>query len=247
MPAPKEKPFASEVDLCAQFLAAIGDDWTPFAETQGWDILLVRKSDGFQIGIEAKLKLNLDVINQAIEEYGWNAMASGPDCRAVLVPYCEASGFDRIAAYIGFTIIRMQHGHCYGDRFRPDLPKEGPAHQWDDWHEWCPAKRHALPEYVPDVAAGASAPLQLTKWKILAIKIAVTLERRGYVTRADFKRIGIDHRRWTAKESGWLLVSEGRYIAGPGLPAFKKQHPKVWEQVAADSAKWMAAEPATLL
>jgi hypothetical protein len=38
-----------------------------YPETEGWDILLVRVSDGFQIGIQAKLALNIGVINQCLE------------------------------------------------------------------------------------------------------------------------------------------------------------------------------------
>lgn len=62
------KPFPTEAALCAAFIAAIDKRaWTPYAETAGWDILLVRKVDGFQIGVQAKLVFNLDVVNQAID------------------------------------------------------------------------------------------------------------------------------------------------------------------------------------
>ena len=54
--------FRSEADLCAAFLAALEREhakkWMAYAETAGWDILLVRLKDGFQIGIQAKLALN---------------------------------------------------------------------------------------------------------------------------------------------------------------------------------------------
>jgi hypothetical protein len=237
------KPFATEADLCAAFLAAIGADWTAYAETAGWDVLLSRKSDGFQIGIEAKLRLNANVISQAIEEYGaWSAENAGPDCRAVLVPAGDAGGFSRIAAYIGLTIIRVtpqQSTRRYGYRFDPALPVHGQDYACQHWHEWVPAKRHKLPEYVPDVAAGASAPLQLTTWKIAALKIVATIEQRGYVTRADFKHFGIDHRRWLAAETKWLQNVGGRYVAGDRIPNFKAQHPKVYEQIVGDAPKWM--------
>lgn len=242
--AVREKPFTNEVALCARFLAAIGDGWTAYPETAGWDILLVRKDDGFQIGIEAKLKLNAEVISQALEEGGsWWVTSPGPDCRAVLVPDSAAGGFHKIAAYIGFTIIQVRHGPAYGRPFSPSLPRPGDRFGGNEWFECAPAQRHKLPEYVPDVAAGASAPRQLTTWKIAAIKIAVTLEKRSFVTRHDFKVIGIDHRRWIAAEYGWLRVDNGRYVAGPRLPDFKAQHPRVWEEIAADADKWMPVLP----
>lgn len=85
----KTAPFKTEADLCAAFIAAIGDDWTSFAETAGWDILLVRKDDGFQIGIQAKLKLNTFVLAQTLDQYRYSVDSPGPDCRAILVPADE--------------------------------------------------------------------------------------------------------------------------------------------------------------
>jgi hypothetical protein len=240
----KPKHFATEAELCAAFIAAIGKEWTAYAETAGWDILLVRNADGFQVGIQAKLKFNIDVINQALEDAGhWHIDGPHPDCRAVLVPQDEANRFDKICAYVGLTVIRMngerrKKGRYWNSPapFRPDLPK--PADSWTerDWYEMATVQRHKLPEYVPDVAAGASSPLQLTHWKIKAIKIAVTLELRGHVTRRDFAHHQIDHRRW--KESGWLKIEDGRFVAD-NMPDFQKQHPIVYNQIKADAPKWL--------
>lgn len=254
-PPKKEKPFPTEAALCARFIAALPPEWIPYAETAGWDILLVRKADGFQIGIQAKLKLNAHVVAQTIEEgRGYQAVMTGPDCRAVLVPNDDAGPFDTIAGYIGFTIIRVRNitperrGQSwrgfYNQEFSPQLPPQQDPHGWSgrEWFECAPTHRHKLPEYIPDVAAGSSAPLQLTTWKIAAIKIAVTLEKRGFLMRADFKHHGIDYRRWIAAESGWLKVSDGRYLAGGSMPNFKKQHPKVYAQIASESSKWMLKE-----
>lgn len=242
----KQPHFATEVALCERFLAAVkkGGGWTPYAETAGWDILLVRDADGVQIGIQAKLRCNIEVINQSLEEYGaWAADRNGPDYRAILVPDSEARGLDRVADYIGLTIIRVtppaERGIIRAD-FRPYLPKEG-GHQsafGDDWHEWCPTRRHKLPEYVPDVAAGSAAPMQLTRWKISAIKIAILLERRGHVTRADFKHIGIDHRRWLTGGMAWLRVSNGVYVRDRLMPNFKAIHPRNYDEIASDFDAW---------
>lgn len=238
--AAKKPPFASEAEMCGVFIAALDPTWTAYAETAGWDILLVRASDGFQIGVQAKLRLNAAVITQALEDYYDRA---GPDCRAVLVPESEGK-FHRIAAYIGLTVITVrkplgQPSHWANRLFSPALP-DG-TKQWghDDWYELAPLKRHQLPEYVPDVAAGSSAPLQLTAWKISAIKIAIIIETRGYVTRADFKAIGIDHRRWLPQEQAWLATGEQGFTAGKRMPNFRQQHPIVYEQIAADADKWM--------
>jgi hypothetical protein len=233
MRSPKSKTFATEVDLCAAFLAAIPKEWTAYAETCGWDILLVRNEDGFQIGIEAKLRLKTEVINQTIEEYGYIACdRSGPDCRAVLVPNGDGGGFNRIASYIGFTIIRMEparHG------FRPMLPKINDRYRsMDEWHEWAPTQRHKLPEYVPDVRAGSPSPVQLTAWKIGALRLQATIEKNGFITRTDFRSFGLDHRRWLAREFQWLEQSINGYVKGPHFPNFAAQHPSVFEQIKTD-------------
>lgn len=242
--AAKPKLFATEVDLCAAFIAALPKGWTAYAETAGWDILLVRSEDGFQIGVQAKLKLNAHVVSQALEEWGgWAADNAGPDCRAVLVPRGE-EGFERIAAYIGFAIIRVtpasesRFSLRPGGSFSPTLPGG-----YDDrfWHEWMPARRHQLPAYVPDVPAGASAPVQLTQWKIKALKLMVMAETRSFITRLDFKHLGLDHRPFVSAE-GWLRPTgvRGQYqVHSPAPSTFKAQHARVYEEIKADAETWM--------
>jgi hypothetical protein len=242
---PKGEAFSSEADMCAQFISEIGDDWTAYCETAGFDILLVRKSDGYQIGIEAKLKFNVNVLTQILED-GWY-LEHGPDYRAILIPYDASSSLGAITSYIGITVIRVSKNPRWGynSRFTPNLPNPAKDNIYlgrEEWFDWCPTKRCILPEYIPDVAAGASAPLQLTKWKISAIKIAIILEERGWVARPDFKHVGIDYRRWIAKESGWLKPGEIGWVADRP-PDFKAQHPKVWEQVRADMDKWFPPTP----
>jgi hypothetical protein len=239
----KEKAFPTEADLCASFIRQLPKGWTPYAECCGWDILLVRDDDGFQIGIQAKLKLNLEVVNQALEDEGeWHATGGNPDCRAVMVPHDDPMRLGKICDYVGLTVIRVMtpedHKRRYGwhrsPAFSPDLPKR---EDWDErrWYETAPAKRHALPEYVHDVRAGSASPLQLTAWKIKALKIAVLLEERGVVTRRDFAHLKLDHRRWVA--SGWLKATRDGYVED-AMPDFRGQHPIVYGQVKADAAKW---------
>lgn len=237
----KPKPFATEAALCAAFIAAIGPDWIAYAETGSWDVLLVRKVDGFQIGIQAKLRFGVDVINQAIES-GWSYTITGPspDCRAVLVPEAEDKGFGKICDHLGLNVIKVGAVGT-GWTFRPRLPTRGDRYSEGDWHETATVRRHSLPEYIPDVVAGAPSPLQLTDWKIKAIKLAVTLEMRKHLTRRDFAHHRVDHRRWVTQ--GWLKVVDGRYVKD-AFPDFKRQHPRVYKQIKADAPKWL---PKTLL
>lgn len=240
----KVAPYASEAELCAAFIAAVDKKaWTVYAETEGWDMLLVRNSDGCQIGIEAKLKFNLHVMSQAMEEYS-NPSIIGPDYRAILVPD-DRHGIGVVAAYIGVSVIRLSA--AFGDRIKifPDLPRPGNYGDWG-WYGWCPGKRHPLPEYVPDVAAGVPSPLQLTSWKIGAIKIAIILETRP-ITREDFRGLGIDHRRWTAKGTGWLEPTPHGWVWGERRFNLEKEHPVNYAQIKADAPKWMPKGVAPLL
>lgn len=239
--------FTSESDLCARFIAALNaDDWTCYAETGNWDILLVRKPDGFQIGVQAKLRFTPEVITQCLDSSAWAVDKAGPDCRAVLVP---AKGVQHhlgiICDYVGVTVIAVESPHRDGAGgrvvFSPQLPKFR-GHDNGDWQEHAPAKRIKLPEYVPDVAAGAKSPMTLSDWKIKAIKIAVTLEKRGHLTRADFRHLSIDHRLWMPTERGWLTRKGFTFIAGPSIPNFKKMHPKVYAEIAANADAWMLKE-----
>jgi hypothetical protein len=242
-------PFAKETDLCAAFIASLPDGWTAYPETGGFDIVLVRKSDGMQIGVEAKLKLNAKVIAQVAESVGHHGVAGAqPDCRAVLVP--EGVGMDlrQVCHLIGVTVILMRHGdglRGYRFPFQPELPKIAKFY-WDerDWYERCPAKRLPLPDWVPDVRAGDSAPLALTHWKIGAIKLVITLERRGYLTRQDFAHFEVSMSRWT--QGRWLVKDgNGGWVAGPYMPDFKAQHPVNFEQIADDYERWKSPEAAT--
>lgn len=249
--------FASEADLCARFIAAatgqIDDfrqpyavprksNWVAYPETGGFDVLLVRRKDGFQIGIEAKLHLNQTVLTQALEGGSWyDPLAPGPDCRAVLVP--DGSGrepLSLIAAYCGITIIRCLGADARrGPVFQPYLPH--PLADWQadpNWRENLPVRRVVLPDYVPDVAAGSSAPIKLTTWKIGAIRLAILMERRGLITRADFAHLRVDHRRWVGER--WVEVdgAKGGWVPGPRWPDFAGQHPKNYAEIAADFEKW---------
>lgn len=259
--------FAKETDLCSTFLECLPDGWTPYPETGGFDILLVRDEDGFQIGIEAKLRLNAKVVDQVIEGISYRAAAApGPDCRAVLVPSNATANLHNICDALGVTVIRLrcdiqrtdgkidrwgnmvrigEGSHSYA--FSPQLPRLG-DHDWltDGWFERCPALRVDLPDWVPDVVAGDKSPVSLTAWKVKAIKIVITLQKRGYVTRKDFKHFEISMSIWS--QSSWLVRDgNGGWIAGPNMPDLRGQHPVNFAEIEADYEKWKAeancAEP----
>lgn len=238
--------WETEAAMVADFSAwATHCGWTVYAETAGWDLLLVRPADGFQIGIEAKLSLNAKVLCQVIEHDRWRC-EEGPDCHAVLVPRPKSvNGLEIIAARLGIVVITgaepSRHRRWKGHHFDPSLPDDRASSYGsvETWPERCPDQRHRLPDYVPDVTGGHSAPVKLTEWKIGALKVQIILETRGFVTRADFKALRVHPSRWT---QFWLRSNgEGGWVQTAAMPDFKAQHPVNYEQIKADMAKWMPA------
>lgn len=249
--------FRSEAELCRAFITQRPEGWTAYPETGGFDILMVRDADGAQIGIEAKLRLNSKVVEQIAVPNHWHYSTEDPDFRAVLVPWGASNGLAAVCRLIGVTVIEMRSKESYValvseeaskwgryrsrfEKFRPDLPeiKDSDWYYWRlDWHDWCPPARVSLPEYVPDVGAGHSAPVQLSFWKIAAIKLCIVLERRGYVTAADFKHFKLSPSRWTQHflERG---TTKGQYVAGRYTPDYRPVHPVNFAQIEADFQKW---------
>jgi hypothetical protein len=234
----KEPKYASEAALCADFIAwvtasageyqggAQTPKWTPYAETAGWDILLVG-ADGTQIGVQAKMKFNMKVLHQCLPGRWASWHEVGPDYRAVLIPEFDG-GAEDICGALGLMLFAPgRYGWGCGRDFTPGLNMEHSV----GWHYWSPHKRCDVPEFIPDVVAGASGPVQLTKWKIAALRVVARLELQGRISRKDFRDLGVDPRRWTGP-SGWLLPADcpGEYIRGTALD-FDQQHPTVYVQV----------------
>lgn len=242
--------FKNEAELCRAFISQLPSGWVAFPETAGFDILLVRSADDVQIGIEAKMSLNAKVVLQAVSGIYSNWGGGEPDYRAALVPCGTAGGEMRaLANRLGVTVIEMKdkdqylemkaRDRCNTTKFSPPLP--GEAYWSDDrvWTDLLPEKRCAVPAYVPDVAAGRPSPSTLSEWKIKAIKICIIMEKRGFVTSADFSGLHIAKARFV--QMGWIKMSEirGRYVAGPFPLNLRKSHPVNYPQIEADYEIWM--------
>lgn len=240
--------FASESAMCEAFIAALPKGWTAYRETAGWDIVLVHNT-GAQVGIEAKLALNAEVLRQSLPRVSpWIYTDNGPDFRGVLIPDGASRTLEFAFAWAGVTILRMKdhddRSIYYGRYpYYPHLPPHG------EWYDWCPYRRLTLPEYVPaDIVAGASAPQKLSEWKINAIRLVITLERRGFVTNADFRHLRISPTRWTQPPGySWLQKGQqrGTWLATDRMPDFRLQHPTNFAEIEADFEKW--APPAAEL
>lgn len=262
----RNEKFASEADLVRAFCDCIEQnnrlavnnrlwqhDWAIYPETCGFDLVLACRRTSVQIGIEAKLSLNLKVIQQALEGSEATYWTQGPDYRAVLVPRGPSvqKGIATVASRIGLTVLTVYdqkiswHGtHNPEWRTSPSLPdEEGDSFNLRGWYPWLPQERLKLPDYVPDVVAGVKSPVALTQWKIKAIKLMVLLDRFGRVTRGDMKALGISPTRFTDAYNGFLEASAemGGYVRCDRTPDFKVQHPRNYVEIEADFDKWCPA------
>lgn len=255
-----EVPIESEAHLVSLFCQEVERlnnernakrKWTIYHETAGWDLLLVDDT-GVQIGIEAKMSLNVKVLTQALPQH--YSEDDGPDYRAVLVAGAGVQkDIGRLAGYLGLTVLHLSMSRWHAsmpisiDMTPRDLPDEmsRSLYSFERWHAWHPRKRLALPDYLPDVEGGKAAPLMLTDWKIRAIKLVILLDRRGHVTRKDMAHLKISPTRWTAW-NGYLKPGEtrGQYVRSGITPDFKAQHPTNYAQIEADWEKWKPADEA---
>lgn len=237
----------SEADLCQAFIEQFNalQGWTCYPETAGFDILVVHET-GWQIGVEAKLKLNAKVADQILpgdweSQYG----SPGPDHRLVIVgDITEASlGIQRLLEMCGVAVLRphMNRRPKPGVRFEyehyPDFNLRDWLRQGTPWRkhlfDWNPPERCKVPVVVPDVPAGVPSPLRLTPWKEAALKVLIQLRQQGYITAKQITAHGISPTAWTRGGTAWLKKGDvpGQWLETERLPAFDKQHPEAFAKL----------------
>ena len=114
--------YSTEAAMCAAFVEyAQGKGWLVYPETCGFDMVLVRQTDGAQLAVEAKQQLNVHVLTQVVTGAGRWQQDSGPDYRAVLVPVGGTAGLEELARVCGITVIRAMRPGSYVPPWRPEL------------------------------------------------------------------------------------------------------------------------------
>lgn len=229
-----QNPYDSENKLCEAFVEiARAKGWRVYPETSGWDILLVATSDvktenarhGDQIGIQAKLRANTEVLAQAIPPIYDSYESHGPHYRAVLVPMMYGD-FQAVAQRLRVWPFAMYKSvrHWVGDKqlnYGLDenvlawLPPEGDNRDIRiDSQKTC-----WTPEVEVWTPPGVNSPRSISKWKISAVKLCLKMRETGFVTSADFKALGLHMSAWHARD--WIMASgkhEGRltkYVVNP--------------------------------
>jgi len=212
--------YATEAEFCAAFLRGIGPRWTVYPEACGYDIFLVR-DDGYQVGVEAKLRPSLRLVQQ-VSAHVYAAEMWGharPDCIVAACP-------DHRPLHEVMELLRPR-GVVLLQRFLDMGPeaRELPIGS---------TKRCPVPEVVGDDVAGSPGGPSCTPWKLKAIRLALRMREHGYVTSADFKALELSISTWRARN--WLATDgrEGRrmrYMPGPSWVWWDEAHPTVTEQL----------------
>ncbi len=155
-----------------------------YAITQDWDGTL---KPGDQLGLQAKLHPNLQVLSQGISDL--EAKWKGPDFRGVLVPHTNPE-FNLIASQLG---LRVYVENTERDVILPPLVR------------WRTGGKVWVPPVVPTWSGGLPGPRTLSKWRVGALRLCARLRAGSELSKDDFKAAGIEHRTWVSR--GWVTGS----------------------------------------
>jgi len=189
-----------------------------------------------QIGVQAKLKDNLEVLAQTISFYG-----PAPDLRAVLVPRASKEFLTVARALKIFVIIGASLEWNYitakgrwVKEIETDLDKYNKKYLTNS------EKKCWVPEVEINVPAGVKSPKVITEWKIKAVKLCIKLNQRGYLTAKDFKEAKVSMVIWKIK---WL-ISNGkkdgkltRYVKNPNATRPDELYPEIVEAIQGSNRK----------
>lgn len=216
-----KNPYNLESELCdALTKYAKANGWKVYPETSGWDLLLVKD---IQIGIQAKLKDNIEVLYQAM---GSPYEVVGPNVRAVLVPRASKE-FRAVANALGIFTIEglIRKKDVLGRKYWSKEIKTA-LDKYTKKHLNSPKSLCWVPDVEIDVPAGVKSPRQVTQWKVKAVELCFKLAERGYVTSKDFKDAKLSITIWKIK---WLIDS-GEKI-GKLVKYIRKAHTKLPDEL----------------
>lgn len=217
-----KNPYGLENELCDVLIKhARSNGWKVYPETSGWDLVLVKD---IQMGIQAKLKDNVDVLSQAL--------ADGPHVKAVLVPRASLE-FRTVANALGIFIIEglVRVKDTLGGEYWTKEIKTN-LEEYNKKHLNNPKNLCWIPEMEINVPAGVKSPKSITKWKVKAIKMCFKLNKKGYLTSKDFQEAKLSITLWKKK---WLVDSgkkDGKltkYVKNPNATLPDQLYPEITE------------------
>lgn len=211
--------FPTEAALCQVFVdRARAQGFVVHAECSNWDLVLVAP-DGLQVGVEAKLRPNLDVLAQAI-----GPQTRGPDVHAVLVPYVRyGCVFEVVASQLGILVIRAVQ---LFDPIGIDIAQlvSGARRWYHDAPLWMP------PQEIVEMRAGHPSPVRITPWKVAAMELCKILRAKGFLVRSDFSTQRVSPTWWITGTAAPLCCErvgkQWRYVA-TGKPLPDERWPEV--------------------
>jgi hypothetical protein len=192
--------FTTEAELCQLFIEhARVAGYAVHCEVSGWDVLLVDRATGEQVGVQAKLRPSVDVLMQAMGSLDLD----GPDIHVVLVPTATVA-FEYIARELNLVPIE-------GAYLKSALSLIESLQRAPHW-------KHRERVWVPEVEvihpAGVPAPKTITPWKLSAVKLCLLARRNGYVTSAEMKALKLDRKWWFDPKFGPVLAPRVIELAG---------------------------------
>jgi hypothetical protein len=200
--------YTSEAELCDEFVDfARAQGFRAYPETGDFDLLLVASDEcpgfkpGDQIGVQAKLRPNVEVLCQSLPRGG---RSNAPHYYLVLVPQAS-DAFESVAEALKITPVS-------GAKVR--YPKF--SFRQLRWFRNDDGQRCWVPDCeVEGMQGGMSGPRQLTPWKQSAIQLCLRAEAQGFLLGKDFKEKGLSIARWISEgwlKAGEIVVHEGKRV-----------------------------------
>jgi hypothetical protein len=184
---------------------------------------------GDQIGIQGKLKGNVEVLCQAMPRVFGALMPGEPDKLGKIGPHYYAAlvpaaipEFYSLAYRLGVIVLaafeRDRHGAIRLDEYG--------LSSWEGRRRSRihGARRFVHPEpcWVPavevQIKAGCKGPQRLTPWKMGAVKLCLRAELNGFLTTKDFAAENISMSRWL--QSGWIRPGDFVVVEGKRLKQY---------------------------
>lgn len=207
------KKFRLESDLCDYFMGLARDsNWQVYPEQNDWDMIIVRNK--IQVGIQAKLIANNDVLLQALPKLPYKKI--GPHYRAVLISGYRGrtvkarnenrKDFYALANYLKLVVIdtTLDNLIVCGPTYNFHKTGYNMGYQLNLRYYHCrPSEIEWYPPFIPILPAGVPSPVKVSKWKLAVLDLREIELEKGYICLADCKHMLVKYKaRWN---SGSLL------------------------------------------